>query len=261
MSKENNFPRYKLISLLFLSGFCALVYQVTWLRELRLVFGTSTMAISAVLAIFMGGLGLGSYFLGRYAEKNKEPLKLYGYLELGIAVTALASPFMISLVRLFYITLGGSQSMGLFLATVVRLVASAMILGVPTFLMGGTLPAVARAMETDADTDRSDVGLLYGINTLGAVTGVSLAFFYMLEHFGTHASLWLASLLNGMVAFGTLFLARNYYRPAIVRVQPAVEKAVVSDPEVPFFNRYLILSSAAVVGFVFLLMEIVWYRT
>ena len=61
MASENNFPRYKLIPLLFLSGFCALVYQVAWLRELRLVFGVSTMAISAVLAIFMGGIGIGSY--------------------------------------------------------------------------------------------------------------------------------------------------------------------------------------------------------
>ena len=75
--------------------------------------------------------------------------------------------------------------------------------------MGGTLPALARAVETDADTDRSDVGLLYGINTLGAVTGVSLAFFFMLEHFGTHATTWLASLLNGMVGIGALVLART----------------------------------------------------
>ena len=83
MADQNNFPRYRLTSLLFLSGFCGLVYQVTWLRELRLVFGASTMAISAVLAIFMGGLGLGSYFLGRYAEQHRQPLKLYGYLEVG----------------------------------------------------------------------------------------------------------------------------------------------------------------------------------
>jgi hypothetical protein len=57
------------------------------------------MAISAVLAIFMGGIGLGSYFLGRYAEQHRQPLKLYGYLEVGIAVAAFASPFLISLVR------------------------------------------------------------------------------------------------------------------------------------------------------------------
>ena len=91
MADQNNFPRYRVTSLLFLSGFCALIYQVAWQRELRLVFGASTMAISAVLAIFMGGIGLGSYFLGRYAEQYRQPLKLYGYLEVGIAVAAFAN--------------------------------------------------------------------------------------------------------------------------------------------------------------------------
>jgi predicted membrane-bound spermidine synthase len=260
LASENNFPRYKVIPLLFLSGFCALVYQVAWLRELRLVFGVSTMAISAVLAIFMGGIGIGSYFLGSYAEKHKEPLKLYGYLEIGIAVAAFLSPFLISLVRLLYIAMGGSQTMGLPLATFVRLVMSAMILGVPTFLMGGTLPAVARAVETDADVDRSDIGLLYGINTLGAVSGVLFAYFFMLEHLGTLTTTWLASLLNGMVGLLALNLARNFYSE-----KPAVEQKVVKDKPAAdtassTYNRNLILAAGAVVGFVFLLMEIVWYR-
>jgi predicted membrane-bound spermidine synthase len=249
------------VSLLFLSGLCALVYQVTWLRELRLVFGASTMAISAVLAIFMGGLGLGSYFLGRYAEQHRQPLKLYGYLEVGIAVAAFASPFLISLVRMLYIAQGGSQSMGLTVATIVRLVSSALIIGIPTFLMGGTLPALVRAVETDADVDRSDVGLLYGINTLGAVTGVTLAFFFMLEHFGTHATTWLASLLNGMVGIGALILAHNIYKGDTATGQEEIrEVPAVEASGVQAYNRYMILAAAAVVGFVFLLMEIVWYR-
>jgi hypothetical protein len=110
LANNKNFPRYRVVSLLFLSGLCGLVYQVTWLRELRLVFGASTMAISAVLAIFMGGIGLGSYFLGRYAEQHRQPLKLYGYLEIGIAAAAFASPFLISLVRQAGIICAGYRS-------------------------------------------------------------------------------------------------------------------------------------------------------
>jgi predicted membrane-bound spermidine synthase len=261
LANNKNFPRYRVVSLLFLSGLCGLVYQVTWLRELRLVFGASTMAISAVLAIFMGGLGLGSYFLGRYAEQHRQPLKLYGYLEVGIAVAAFASPFLISLVRTLYIALGGSQSMGMFMATIIRLGLSGLVIGLPTFLMGGTLPALARAVETDTDTDRSDVGLLYGINTLGAVSGVLLAYFFMLEHFGTHATTWLASLLNGMVGIGALLLARYFYSGESGAEHEATkEESNTADSEGYAYNRNLILASGAVVGFVFLFMEIVWYR-
>ena len=71
-----------LVFFLFASGFCALVYQMAWLRLLRLVFGASTAASAAVLAIFMGGLGLGSLVLGKWAEKSRNPLRLYAFLEI-----------------------------------------------------------------------------------------------------------------------------------------------------------------------------------
>ena len=86
--------------LLFGSGACALIYQMVWLRELRLVFGASTAASAAVLAIFMGGLGLGGILLGRRADRHERPLLLYAHLELSIAVCALATPFLILAVRL-----------------------------------------------------------------------------------------------------------------------------------------------------------------
>ena len=115
----------KTVPLLFCSGLCALIYQVAWLRELRLVFGGSTAASAAVLAIFMGGLGLGSAILGRFAEKHPNPLKLYGNLELAISAWAALTPFMLLLIRMLYIALGGSQTMGLPLATLSRLIMSA----------------------------------------------------------------------------------------------------------------------------------------
>ncbi len=82
---------------LFLSGMCALIYQVAWMHELRLVFGGSTAAMGAVLAIFMAGLGLGNSLLGRRADATTNPLRLYGVLELMIAVSAAATPFLIDI--------------------------------------------------------------------------------------------------------------------------------------------------------------------
>src|SRR5437764_3124414 len=157
--------------LLFGSGFCALVYQTAWLREFRLIFGASTAASAAVLGVFMAGLGFGGIVLGKRVEKSAHPLAFYGFLEALIAVSAALSPLLIFLSRHVYISLGGTTSLGMTLGTVVRLILAAGILGVPTFLMGGTLPAVARAVVSQADTSRRALGMIYGVNTLGAVTG------------------------------------------------------------------------------------------
>src|SRR5437762_8744568 len=155
-----------------------------WLRQFRLIFGASTFATAAVLAIFMGGLGLGSALLGRRADHHPRPLRFYGNLELLIAASAALSPLLLWLIAKVYFALGGSVSLGLFGASVVRLILSTLVLGVPTVLMGGTLPAAARAVETDDDAGRRRLALLYGANTLGAVAGTLLATFFLLEALG-----------------------------------------------------------------------------
>src|SRR5256885_10908655 len=94
-------------ALIFASGFCAHVYQIGWLRELRLVFGASTAASAAVLAIFIGGLGVGSFVLGKRADRTRNPLMFYGNLELVIACSAAVSPPLLPLVRQLYIPRGG----------------------------------------------------------------------------------------------------------------------------------------------------------
>src|SRR5262249_40400279 len=90
-------------ALLFASGACALVYEVVWLRELRLVFGASTPASAAVLAVFMGGLGFGSLLLGTRADRAARPLRFYATLELGVAASAAVSPLLLALVRAAYV--------------------------------------------------------------------------------------------------------------------------------------------------------------
>ena len=144
--------------LLFGSGFCALVYQTAWLREFRLIFGASTAASAAVLGVFMAGLGFGGIVLGRWVEKKTHPLAFYGQLELLIAASAATSPLLIFLARQIYISLGGTTVMGMAVGTLVRLILSVAILGLPTFLMGGTLPAVARAVVSREDTSRHPTG-------------------------------------------------------------------------------------------------------
>src|SRR6266576_1623322 len=151
-------------TLLFFSGACALTYQTVWFRQFRLIFGASTFATAAVLAIFMGGLGAGSAILGKRADAHPRPLVFYGNLELLIALSAAASQLLLWLVAKIYFATGGSVTLGVTVATIVRLILAAIVLAVPTLLMGGTLPAAARAVESNDDDARRSVALLYGAN-------------------------------------------------------------------------------------------------
>ncbi|WP_342381710.1 fused MFS/spermidine synthase [Myxococcus stipitatus] len=250
----------KVAPLLFGSGLCALVYQTVWLREFRLIFGASTAASAAVLAIFMAGLGLGGVLLGARADRNPRPLSFYAHLELLIAGSAALSPFLVELARAGYIGVGGTTSLGLFLGSVVRLVLATLVLAVPTVLMGGTLPAAARSVQLDVDPNRRHLAILYGVNTLGAVTGAALSTFVLLEVYGNRTTLWLACLVNAAIAIAARSVSRSMESAPAVRTEaPSPEMAPpVSDSSrtSPLFARV----AALVVGFAFLLMELVWYR-
>ncbi|HEX7252563.1 MAG TPA: hypothetical protein VF376_06750, partial [Thermoanaerobaculia bacterium] len=103
---------------------------------------------------------------------------------------AAVTPLLVWLVRVAYIATGGTGRLGMVGGTIVRLLLSAIVLALPTVLMGGTLPAATRAIETDEDQGRRFLALLYGSNTLGAVSGTVLSNFLLLEALGTRLTLW-----------------------------------------------------------------------
>lgn len=247
--------------ILFLSGFCALIYQMVWLREFRLIFGAATPATAAVLAVFMGGLGLGSAWLGRRADGVAGLLRLYGWLEIGVALSAFVTPLLLFGVRSLYIMTGGVVALGPTVATLLHLLLAIVVLLVPCALMGGTLPVAVRYVETEEDTQRGSTGLLYGLNALGALAGVSLSTFWLLERLGTHGTLWAAASLN--LALGVLALTvagrdepapdrRSATRPAPGETTPPAP----GPPPPPAF----VYSAAFITGFTFFLIELVWYR-
>jgi spermidine synthase len=241
--------------LVFLSGACALSYQIVWTRELRLVFGNSTAASAAVLAIFIGGLGLGSWRLGPRADRHPRPLGLYARLEGLIALSAVATLVLVPLIAALYVRLGGSDRLGLLLATPLRLGLTALVLGVPTFLMGGTLPAAARVVEGAGDARRRGTAALYGLNTLGASAGALLATFFALERLGSRGTLAAAVGLNVVVAVAAMLSARG---SGAARADEEIETpALALEASAP---RAFVLAAAGATGFAFFLLEIVWYR-
>ena len=249
--------------LLFWSGFCGLVYQVAWLRLLRLVFGASTAASAAVLAIFMGGIGVGSLWLGPKADLSARPLALYARLEAGIALGAILSPLLVAGARRLYFAVGGTGSLGLAGGTAVRLVLAAVVLGGPAVLMGGTLPATVRAVTGAGDAGRRTAGRLYAVNTLGAVLGALVTTFVAIELVGIDRTLWVAALVNLLVAVAASSLAR---RARGGSPGAGSEAAGAGEPAAPTGEGMrraplpLLLVAAAVTGFAFFLMELVWYR-
>ena len=235
----------------------ALVYQTAWQRELRLVFGSSTAASAAVLAIFIGGAGTGSLLLGRRSDATPRPLLMYAKLEVGIAAFAAASPFFIDLARFVYRAAGGTFHLGMTFGTVLRLLLAAIVIGLPTVLMGGTLPAAARSAESAKDTQRKAVGWLYAANTLGAVTGAALCTLLLLERLGTRAALWSAAVLNAMVALCGLLIDRGL-APTVEESTSSTETTESADErQLP---AQFVLIFAALSGFVFFWLELVWYR-
>jgi spermidine synthase len=256
---------YLVAPLLFASGACALVYQTVWLREFRLIFGASTAASAAVLAIFMAGLGVGSAILGSRVDRARVPLALYGWLECGIALVAAMTPALADIARELYLGMGGSPALGDGGATLVRLLLSSLVLLVPTFLMGGTLPAAARAVVGPDDGTRGSVAVLYGANALGAMTGALASTFFLLEHLGNRRTLWLACAINVLISSLAIVLARrNRARSGAqdAPAQPAPEAAmgVEVDAGEPPARALPVYLASGVAGFAFLLMELVWYR-
>ncbi len=241
--------------LLALSGACALVYQMSWLREFRLVFGGATPATAAVLAIFMGAMGAGSALFGRKAEASTNPLRLYALIELGVGVAALLTPLLLSLVRSLYLSTGGIAALGQVPATLLQLLLATVVLAPPCLLMGGSLPAAFKWVETDQDTQRGSLGVLYGVNTLGALAGVLLSTFWLLELWGIRTTVMAAAGVNLLIGAAAWFVAQKEtsLQP---KVQPSSSEAASATP---LTVRFLYLA-AGITGFTFFLSELVWFR-
>jgi predicted membrane-bound spermidine synthase len=188
--------------ILFTSGFCSLVYQTVWIREFRLLFGGAAPAAAAVLAIVMGGLGLGGKLFGTWVEHVGRPCRFYARIEIGIAIAAALSPALLGIARSLYLPTGGAATLGLGTATIVQLLITALVLGLPCFLMGGSLPAAMKFLQTDEDPRRSTTALFYALNVAGAVAGTALGTFYLLPTYGNQSPLILSALINGLIALG-----------------------------------------------------------
>src|SRR5215467_11661358 len=126
------------------SGCAALIYEIVWFQLLQLVIGSSAVSLGVLLGTFMGGMCLGSYLLPRYIDSRQHPLRVYAMLELGIGAFGLILLFGMPIVNTIYTAIGGSG----FAGVLFRGLVAGICLLPPTLMMGATLPAMARYVET-----------------------------------------------------------------------------------------------------------------
>ena len=244
-----------LLLLLFAgSGCSALIYEIVWYQLLQLVIGSTAISLGVLLATFMGGLCLGSLTLPRILSAQKQhPLRVYAKVELGIALCGVLVLFAMPLLDGVYTAAVGHGMPAILL----RAVISAVCLLPPTFLMGASLPAAARWLETSPQ-GVSWMGLLYGANTAGAVFGCLLAGFYLLRIFDMTTATLAAAAINVAVALVSFAVAaRTPHRAGSTGVQAAPSSAGLSSAGPGYWPVYvtIALSGATALG-----AEAIWTR-
>jgi len=236
--------RFPLLLLFAGSGCAALIYEIVWFQLLTLAIGSTAVSMAVLLATFMGGLCIGSIGLPRLRTRI-HPLRVYALLEIGIAAFALLVLWALPLIDQVYIS-GAEHGLPNML---LRGVIAAMCMLPPTILMGASLPAIVRWIESTPE-GVAWWGFLYGGNTAGAVFGCLLAGFYLLRIYNMAVGTYAAVAINLLVAAVSLGLAGKAPAPAI---KPHGE----SSQRVRDWNVYIAiaLSGATALG-----AEVVWTR-
>ncbi len=248
-------PSYRLgIYVLFaISGFCALAYEIVWTKYLSLSFGSTMPAVSIVAATFMGGLALGSYLLGRYADRKRNLLLIYAILEALIAAFALLFPPTLELANRLHIMLervfpaySGLEHMLHFLLAVLMLLP-------PTVCMGGTFPLMCRLFARKQSGGQ--IGRLYALNTTGAMLGAFLAGYLLVPTLGLTFTGWMAAALNLAIGGAALHLSRQITAPS--KTPTSRESA---DPPLDPVRLRFALVAIGLIGLFSLGYEILWTR-
>lgn len=246
----------------FISGWCALTYQVCWERLFIVNFGVDFYSVSAITTAFLTGLGLGALFLGRYVDRHPNPLKVYGYLELFIGLYGIAS---VAIIRALYpLSLALQQRIdNIWLYFLCAFLMVFIIMLPPTIMMGGTLPVMVKYfLRKQRDAGRT-VGVLYAVNTFGSVIGAFMGAFITISLLQVDGSIYVAGLLN--IVIGVVFLLRARKAKAAAHATATASPVETSAPQPlapafsPFTRSSLLLlylvSSAVALGW-----EILWFR-
>jgi spermidine synthase len=255
----------RIIIVLFLaSGALALMYEVVWARMMAHVFGSTALAVGTVLAAWMSGMALGAWKIGKRADRHPNALKLYGWLEIGIAVMALVSHLLIDQLGTAHQLLYRWTGESVFAFGATRFVLAFLLVLPPTILMGATLPVLTRFFSSRQALVGINISTLYAFNTLGAVCGVLLTGFFLIGRYGIHIPVYLA--VAGNLVVGLAALALSSSGPVKVHApsnasQPAEFRPDGATTVLGPGTYRVILFGLCLSGFTSFAYEIYWTRS
>jgi len=255
-------PIWLITAIFVLSGAAGLIYEVVWSRQLVLVFGNTTQAVSTILTGFFGGMAIGSAFGGRLADRVRRPLRLYGLLELLLVVLVLLTPLTFLLLHEAYRGVFDALVTAPHLLALVRFGLALLALGPATILMGATLPTLTRYLSRDSSGLSSAFGRLYAANTFGAIIGTIVAGFILIELLGLSGALRVGVTCSAIAGIVALLLDRA--RGSAVDPGPSQTRTAPA-PKVPVALRLgrrlrLALVVAFVSGLTSLGYQVLWTR-
>ena len=239
--------------LFFFSGFAALIYELLWFRQLGFIFGNTIYAATTVLTAYMAGLAGGAWWIGKRAHKIRNPVRWFGFLEISIGVYALVMPLLFLATRYGYRWVYQNISESLLILTPVRFGLSMLVMLVPTMLMGATLPVLAQGLTRKKDSFAFKLSWLYGINTLGAVTGLTVSGFLLIPNLGLTRTNWV-----GVAANLTIGGLAWWIGSRVESDESSDSTPVTIGDSLPVARSLLWASCLS--GFLALASEVVWFR-
>jgi spermidine synthase len=247
--------RWVVFALFFASGALGLVYEITWMRQFRIIMGNTVYTSATVLTAFMGGLALGSFVTGRVMHRMLRPLRAYGVLELLVGAYAILLPFLLAPADPLYGWLYLNYADNGPVLACGRFVISCALLLPPATMMGATLPLLISHLTQGLKWVGRDVGRLYGINTIGAALGAAAAGFAFVPVGGVEATLFTAAV--GSFAIGIISLVLDSRQGSVsVSTSPTPVTDVQHDP-----LRLVVVSGLGVAGAASMVYEVAWTRT
>jgi spermidine synthase len=264
-------PIYRVVIYLcfFLSGAAALLYEIVWQRMLTLVFGLSTMSVAAVLSAFLGGLAIGARLTGPIADRTKRPVRLYALIEICIAAIGLASLFFIPPVMKIFALVYAMIEPGWLVSNLIRFILSCIAIGIPSILIGATVPLMTRIAARHAGSTAIGFGGCYAVNVAGSVCGAMLGGFLLMPNLGIEGSLFCAVAGNCIIFLMAYWLPNGAEQAAPVNTPSSTSQDPISIAVQPgqaaamagyHFPPSLACTLALLTGALALAYEIAWIR-
>ncbi|MFH1371714.1 MAG: fused MFS/spermidine synthase [Planctomycetota bacterium] len=251
----------------FFSGMTGLIYEILWTRMIVKIIGAAPFAVSIILTVFMGGLGLGSFLAGKTTDLIKHPLKLvrmYGILELAVGVYCLLLPMILTNVKPICEVIYNSLFNHFMLYSFLTFVVCSVLLILPVICMGATLPILCRFYVSRMSHLANRIGRLYGLNTIGAAVGSLLCGFWLINYLGMTGALVFAATIN--LVIGLVSIVASYkFKTDEGQINQAGEDAFEQSRQEAAVSTYKGTIPAALIifavsGFCAMSYEVIWTK-